>query len=458
MRLRSLLIILCVAATAGLGVGAFLARVAPLDESQSRVCRSVLPALAADGAEIVVTRIDRGPAPISVRVDFRVTEPGRAPRLRYVICAFAEGGFGARKTELTGVATDRGRLSEASLFFLQRYWLDKPTTSLETPEPPAANPLLGQLTPMAGYAVQQAAAGLPLAAVLGLMATAYALVYGLVGRIILAFGEFAALGAGGVALGVSLAQAEGVTATITLVSIGLLFAGWVTMSWGAAAARLVFAPIVRRPGQQVLIATVGMSLAISEGIRLTQGYNARWLSPIWNQPILLAQTPGFAVTTTPITLGVALAALAASIALVIAMRRSAYGRAWRACSDDPVAAALCGVDPDRTILIACALGCGVAGFAGFLLTLHIGGMGFAGGAVFGLKALVGAVTGGVGSIGGAFIGGLAVGALEAIWSSTMPIEWRDVAVFVLLSVVLIIRPGGLFGDRQPAERIQGRAT
>lgn len=458
MRVRSLLITLSLAALAGAILGLLISRAAPIDETQSRICRTVVPALVKDGSEIAIVRIGRGPAATSVRVDYRATEPGAAPRLRYIVCFFAEAGLGVRKADLTNVYTERGRMTDASLFFLQRYWLDRATSSLETPAGPMATPLLGQVSPALGYAIQQTFAGLPLATVLGLMATAYALVYGLVGRIILAFGEFAALGAGAATLGVAVAQGGGIAGVIALLTIGFLFAAWVSASWGAATARLVFAPILRRPGQQVLIATVGLALAISEGIRLTQGHNARWLSPIWNQPILLAQTPGFSVTTTPMTLAVAAAALAAACALTFAMRRSRYGRAWRACADDQVAASLCGVDPIRTVLIACALACGVAGFAGFLLTLQIGGMGFAGGAIFGLKALVGAITGGVGSIGGALIGGLAIGALEALWSATMPIEWRDVAVFSLLSLVLILRPGGLFGDGGQAERVQGRAT
>lgn len=457
MRFRQLMLVLVAAGVAGLVLGAMLALVAPVDQEQSRICRAILPALAPDGADITVTRIGRGPAQNSVRVDYRVVEGARAPRLRMTICAFAGGGLATDRTDLVAVATERGRMSDASLFFLKRYWLDQPSSSLETPAGPAMAPLLGTISPRAGYAIQQAAAGLPLVAVTGLMATAYALVYGLVGRVILSFGEFAALGAAGVTLGVSLAQASGVMAVLPLLAIGLLFAGWVTASWGGAAARFVLAPIVRRPGQHVLIATAGLALFISEGIRLTQGHNARWLSPIWNKPITLAETSAFAVTTTPMTLVVAVVAFAAAAALVMAMRRSAYGRAWRACADDALAASLCGIDPGRTVFIACALACGVAGLAGFLLTLHIGGMGFAGGAVFGLKALVGAITGGVGSVGGALLGGLAVGTLETIWSATMPIEWRDVAVFVLLSVVLILRPGGLFGDGGQSDKPQGRA-
>jgi branched-chain amino acid transport system permease protein len=457
VRLRHLLIVLALAFPLGALVSLLMSRGPVVDESQARICRAILPAIAGDDAMITVMRIVRGPQPASVRVDYRVEAPGAPPRGRQIQCAFAGEGLAPGAAELTGVTTERGRMSDASLFFLRRYWLDRAESALATPAGPVAAPLLGRVSRDAGYAIQQTVAALPLVTITGLMATAYALVYGLVGRIILTFGEFAALGAAGVALGVALAQAAGLAGALAVVAIGFAAGAWVTASWGAAAARIVLAPMARRSGQHVLIATVGLALAMSEAIRLTQGHHARWLSPVWNQPLLIAEAPGFSVTATPVMFGVATAALLAALALVAFMRKGGYGRAWRACADDGLAASLCGVDPGRTVLVACALACGVAGLCGFLLTLQIGGMGFAGGAAFGLKALVGAILGGVGSIGGALVGGLAIGAMEGLWSATMPIEWRDVAVFSLLSLVLIFRPGGFFGDGQATERPQGRA-
>ncbi|MET0605176.1 MAG: branched-chain amino acid ABC transporter permease [Beijerinckiaceae bacterium] len=454
--MRHLLIILALAFPVGLIAGVLLTRQPSADENQARVCRAILPAIAGDDAIVTPLRARRGTRPASVRIEYLVEAPGATARSRQIQCEFAGEGLASGATDLVGVVTERGHMSDASLFFLRRYWLERAESALEAPQAPATAPFLGHVSPGAGYAIQQAVAAAPIVAVTGLMATAYALVYGLVGRIILAFGEFAALGAAGVALGVAMAQFAGFAATAALIAIGFIMAAWVTASWGAAAAKLVLAPVLGQPGQHVLIATVGLALAMSEGIRLSQGHYARWLSPVWNEPLLVAQAPGFAVTATPVMFAVASAALAAALALILFMRRARYGRAWRACSDDALAAALCGVDPGRTVLIACALGCGVAGLSGFLLTLQIGGMGYAGGAVFGLKALVGAVLGGVGSVGGALIGGLIVGALEGLWSATMPIEWRDVAVFSLLSLILIFRPGGLFGEGRESEKQMGR--
>ncbi len=103
---------------------------------------------------------------------------------------------------------------------------------------------------------------------------------------------------------------------------------------------------------------------------------------------------------------------------------------------------------DKAVILACAA-CGVAGV---IVTAIYGGMGFAGGFSLGLKALVAAVLGGIGSVSGAALGGLCIALFEVLWSSTMPLEQRDIAVYALLAVVLVLRPGGFFGDGALAPR------
>ena len=90
--------------------------------------------------------------------------------------------------------------------------------------------------------------------------------------------------------------------------------------------------------------------------------------------------------------------------------------------------------------------------AGVIVTVIYGGMGFAGGFTLGLKALVAAVLGGIGSVSGAALGGICIAIFEVVWSSTMPLEQRDIAVYALLAVVLVLRPGGFFGDGALAPR------
>ena len=142
------------------------------------------------------------------------------------------------------------------------------------------------------------------------------------------------------------------------------------------------------------------------------------------------------------------AGLAATFGLLVYMARSAFGRHWRAVADDPGCAALFGIDENRVHDRALVIACAMAGLAGMIMTVVYGGMGFAGGFQIGLKALCAAVLGGIGSVPGAALGGLALAAFEALWSATMPIELRDLVIYALLVVALVLRPGGFFGQVQ----------
>lgn len=127
------------------------------------------------------------------------------------------------------------------------------------------------------------------------------------------------------------------------------------------------------------------------------------------------------------------------------MRGQPFGRAWRACADDAGMAALCGVNVGRTISRTFVVSGAYAGIAGAIIAIHYGGVGFTMGTILGFKALTAAVVGGIGSLSGAMLGGLLVGAVETLWSAYLPVAGRDIAVFALLAFVLVLRPHGLLG-------------
>ncbi|MGL4240995.1 MAG: ABC transporter permease subunit, partial [Beijerinckiaceae bacterium] len=210
-------------------------------------------------------------------------------------------------------------------------------------------------------------------------------------------------------------------------------------------ARQVVAPLAFSGGQPLLVATAGLSAALMEYVRLGQGSGPRWFPPQLGTPIILAQSGDFVVTVTQGAVAFALLALAAILWLAAAMQRTAYGRQWRATSQEPIAAALMGIDT-RAVLVKAVIMSGLlAGLAGFIITMHYGGIGFSGGLGIGLKALIAAILGGIGSIGGAVAGAVILGLVEAAWAATLPIHLREAAVFSLLVGLLMFRPGGLFG-------------
>lgn len=421
------------------------------DTDQTRICRQAIPPLNQDGAAIEIERVAQGPFPRALRIYYLVQIGSGIARQRSIDCLFGGQESGLGRPRLIGIASDGRPIPEASFYFLRRFYLED---RAEPPPDPAFGPHseLPVLSPMAAYGLQQGLSALPSAAIYTLLAAAYALVYGLTGRIVLCFGEFAALGA--------LASVVGVAALLSLslsTPLSALFAAFavailVCALHGFVLGRAVLRRLEGASGQQVVIATIGLAIGLSEYLRLMQGPQLRWLPPVFNTPVPLARSGGFVVTLNPVATGLAALGLGCALLLVLAIRHSAYGRAWRAVAQDARTAALFGVDGRAVRDIAVILACALCGMAGVVVTVIYGGMGFAGGFSFGLKALVGAVLGGIGSVPGAALGGLVIALFEAGWSAAFPIEQRDLAVYLLLAIVLIWRPGGFFGDRELTPR------
>jgi branched-chain amino acid transport system permease protein len=144
------------------------------------------------------------------------------------------------------------------------------------------------------------------------------------------------------------------------------------------------------------------------------------------------------------------AILVASFALMIS--RTSMGRAQRACAQDQTMVALLGINVDRTIAMTFVLGAGLAAVAGLMVSAYYGVVDFSMGFLAGMKAFTAAVLGGIGSLPGAVLGGLLIGVIEAMWSAYMSIQYKDVAVFAILIIVLTLRPAGLLG-RAESEKI-----
>ena len=162
----------------------------------------------------------------------------------------------------------------------------------------------------------------------------------------------------------------------------------------------------------------------------------------------LARSGDFVAVATPMAFVVSAVALAAGLALVVIFRLSRLGREWRAYADDPLAAEMMGISPAAITVRAFALSGALAGLAGASMTAAFGAVGYGLSATLTLKALTAAIVGGIGSLPGAFLGGLIVGAAETGWSALFPIDYRDIAVYVLLTIFIALRPSGLLGKSE----------
>ena len=414
-----------------------------VETDQARLCRMALPALSPPEATITVLSQREDPDDRGLKVVYRIGST-EANRVHLAACRFRQPGRPLRSDELISLSVDGEPLSAVNLYFLIRFWLATPEARDADPAPLGDVAALPRLPRPVAYALQQGLNGLPLAAIYALLAAAYSLVYGLVGRINLAFGDFAATGGYAAGLGALLAAAQ---SPGTILSTSLALGGASAALWGIATSRWIFEPLRAATGQQALVATVGLAMFMNEFLRLSQGNRPLWVSPMLNAPFGLARAGDFVVTSAADALLVGGFAILLGLSLVGAMRWTRFGRRWRAYADDPLGAELLGVSPRGILVQTFALAGAFAGLSGFVMTIYYGSVGYAAATALGLNALVAAILGGVGSISGAFLGGFLVGAFEAVWQTYFAVDYRDVAVYALLAATLVLRPGGILGVR-----------
>ena len=425
---------------------AMLAGCSPvLETDQARLCRMALPALIPEGARIAIQAQTPDPDERGLNVAFTTEAPGEALRHHLAVCRFREPGRPRESRDLTSLTLDGEPVSQARLYFLVRYWLATPEGRAADPAPLGDVSALPRAPHAVAYGLQMALDGLPLASIYALLAAAYSLIYGLIGRINFAFGEMAA--AGGYAAAIAAIAMVG-WPPAPLLTAAFVLAAAVAAAWGFASARAVFIPLRQARGQQVLVASVGLALFLRELLRLAQGDRSSWMSPVLNQPFALVRGGAFVTVATPMAFVVSFVTLATGLSLVVIFRFSRMGREWRAYSDDPLAAEMMGVSPAATTARAFALSGALAGLAGATMTAAFGAVGYGLSATLTLKALTAAIIGGIGSLPGAFLGGLIVGAAETGWSALFPIDYRDIAVYALLTIFIALRPSGLMGKSE----------
>jgi branched-chain amino acid transport system permease protein len=426
---------------------------ARVDSDHVRICRVALPALYPAGTAIEIISIEPGNAPHAVVLRHEARRGPGPPRERSAQCRFGGGPLSLGRLELVELRLEGRPLPGATLHLLKRYWIDDPGTAAHQPPPsPAELAGLPRLPREIAIALQHALLALPQIAIYALLAPSFALIYGLIGRINLAFGELAIIGGQGALLGGILGGMWSGGQPLAMLGGALVLGLAASATHAEVIGRHVVAPLTRSGGQPLLVATAALSAALMEYVRLAQGDGPRWTPPLLGMPLLLAEGGGFIVTVTRGAVLFTCLALLASGALLAVMRWSAYGRQWRATAEEPVAASLMGVDTTAVLVKAMMIAGLLAGLAGFIITAHYGGIGFSGGLGIGLKALIAAILGGIGSIGGAMVGAVVLGGIEAAWAAFLPLHLREAAIFSFLVILLMVRPGGLFGfaGRDPA--------
>ena len=295
------------------------------------------------------------------------------------------------------------------------------------------------------YFAQQLINGLTLGAIYGLIAIGYTMVYGIIGMINFAHGEIFMIGAFVSLLSVMVLGMFG----ITWVPLALLLTLVVTMAltavYGWSLERIAYRPLRGSPRLAALITAIGMSIFLQNYVQLLQGARVKPLQPMITGGFEIMRRDDFIVSLSYLQLFIWVLTLALMAVFTVIITRTALGRAQRACEQDMGMASLLGINVDRTISLTFVMGAALAAVAGLIFLVNYGVIDFFIGLLAGIKAFTAAVLGGIGSLPGAMLGGLLIGLIEAFWSGYFTVEYKDVATFAILVLVLIFRPTGLLG-------------
>ncbi|WP_185983038.1 ABC transporter permease subunit [Aureimonas mangrovi] len=294
------------------------------------------------------------------------------------------------------------------------------------------------------YFIQQLINGVTLGSIYGLIAIGYTMVYGIIGMINFAHGEIFMLGSF-IALSTFVIIAMlGLTFLPLVLLVMLIVAMLFTAMWGWTVERVAYRPLRGSFRLAPLITAIGMSIFLQNFVQVTQGARVKPLPPQVQGAIQI--TDGAQISYMQIVIIVTTLVLMTGFSLLIA--RTSLGRQQRACEQDAKMASLLGVNVDRTISLTFIMGASLASVAGIMYLLYYGVIDFYIGFLAGVKAFTAAVLGGIGSLPGAMLGGLLIGLIETFWSGYFSVEYKDVAAFSILAIVLIFLPSGLLGRPQ----------
>ena len=280
--------------------------------------------------------------------------------------------------------------------------------------------------------------GISLGSVYAIIALGYTMVYGIAKMLNFAHGDVIMVG--------------GYVSLLAMSSLGLPW--WLALPLamlactvlGVVIEGLAYRPLRAAPSLAVLITAIGVSYLLQNSALLIFGANPKVYTPIVSGAIKLFDGR---LSVSYVSLLTVAACLVIMAGLTLFTGKSKMGKAMRACSEDKGAAQLMGINVNRTISITFAIGSALAAIAGVLLCSSYTSLMPTTGSMPGIKAFTAAVFGGIGSIPGAFLGGILLGLIESMAKAYISTQLANSIVFAVLIIVLLVRPAGLLGKYVP---------
>ena len=318
--------------------------------------------------------------------------------------------------------------------------------------------------------LQQLVNGLTAGSVYAVVALGYTMVYGIIQLINFAHGEVVMIGAM-VAFTVINLLAPGGLPAVAVVLIGTSAAIPVCMLVGYALERLAYRPLRHAPRLAPLITAIGLSIVLQHLALLVRSRNIL----AFPQIIELRTYNAFGATVSNVQVAIVAVCTLMMAGLALLVYRTRLGTAMRATAQNPQVAGLMGIDVNRVIAVTFIIGAALGAVAGVLFGTYYGIAQYTMGSILGLKAFSAAVLGGIGNIPGAMLGGVLLGLVEALgagyigeftdlcqyaWTAArieacagdghfilFGSNYQDVFAFLVLILVLVLRPQGLLGER-----------
>ena len=279
--------------------------------------------------------------------------------------------------------------------------------------------------------------GISLGSVYAIIALGYTMVYGIAKMLNFAHGDVIMVGAYVCFFAVASWSLPPL--------VGVVLAMLVCTVLGMVIERLAYKPLRQAPSLAVLITAIGVSYFLQNGAQLLWGSNNKMFPSFLSGDALSLLNGDLRVSL--VTVVNVVVCVVIMLALTWFTSRTKMGKAMRACSEDKGAAQLMGINVDTTISMTFAIGSALAAVAGVLLCSSYNTLIPTAGAMPGIKAFTAAVFGGIGSIPGAFLGGLLLGVIEIFAGGYISTQLQNAIVFAVLIVVLLVKPSGLLGKQ-----------
>jgi len=298
--------------------------------------------------------------------------------------------------------------------------------------------------------LQQIINGLVQGSIYALVALGYTMVYGIMGLINFAHGEVVMIGTLLTISVVGLLLKLGVPLALAG-AIGLLVAVLACMALGWTLERIAYRPLRNAPRLTPLITAIGMSIVLQNLAMIVWGRNYLTFPPLL--PKVEFELAG--ANFTAVQLIIVLVSALTMAGLLLLVYRTRLGMAMRATAQSPQVASLMGVNVNRVIAAAFIIGSALGAVAGVMVGAYYEVAHYQMGFILGLKAFTAAVLGGIGNLAGAMLGGVLLGIIEAMGAGyigdltggILGSHYQDIFAFIVLIIVLMFKPSGLFGEK-----------